>query len=134
MKNKSLKSVLKFWQEIVLAVPIGFFLIEMTKYVMRSQTMDVWIILLAIWLLPLLVCLVVQFFRKSEALAVTLSVLLGLSSVIVIILALVGIFYSPTYMAQHIPMFIIGVVCVIAAITMSRKYHSDIIEGTLVKQ
>jgi FtsH-binding integral membrane protein len=134
MKNKSLKSVLKFWQEIVLAVPIGFFLIEMTKYVMRSQTMDVWIILLAIWLLPLLVCLVVQFFRKSEALAVTLSVLLGLSSVIVIILALVGIFYSPTYMAQHIPMLIIGVVCVIAAITMSRKYHSDIIEGTLVKQ
>ena len=134
MNNKSLKSVLKFWQEIVLVVPIGYFLIEIAKYVMRSQTMDVWIILLAFWLLPLFICLIVQLFRKSEALAVTLSVLLGLSSAIVILLALVGIVYSPSYNYQHFPMLIIGVISVVAVITMPRKYNPNINTDTLVKQ
>jgi len=131
---KSLKSVLKFWQEIILVVPTGYFLIEIAKYVMRSQTVDVWVILLASWLLPLFICLIIQLFRKSEALAVTLSVLLGLSSVIVILLAIIGLVYSPSYNHQHISMFIIGVISVFAVITMPRKYNSNINADTLVKQ
>ena len=134
MENKSVKIVLKFWQEIVFVVPIGVLLIEITKYVMRSQTMDGADIFMVIWFLPLLVCLVGQFFWKSEALAVTLSVLLGLSSVVVIFMALYGIFNSPSYRTGCIIMFIIGVVSVIAAFTMSRKYNPNINASTLVKQ
>jgi len=134
MKNKSLISALKFWQEIVFVISIGLLFIEITKWVMRSQTMDGADIFMVIWFLPLLVCLVGQFFWKNEAVAVTLSVLLGLSSVIVIILAFVGIFYSPSYNTQHFPMLILGVVCIIAAFTMPRKYHPNINAGTLVEQ
>ena len=134
MENKSLKSVLKYWQEIVFIVSIGLLLIEIIKWIIRSQTMGGAEILLAFWFLPLLVCIVGQFFWKNETLAVTLSVLLGLSSVIVIVLAFVGIIYSPSYMTQHIPMLILGVVSVIAAFTMPRKYNPNINADTLVKQ
>ena len=134
MKTKLLKSALKFWQEIVLIIPIGILLIGMTKYVMRSQTMDGADIFMVIWFLPLLVCLVGQFFWKNEALAVILSVLLGLSSVIVILMALWGISNSPSYRTESIIMFVIGVVSVIAVITMPRKYNPNINVDTLVKQ
>ena len=125
MKIKSLRLVLKFWQEIVFVLPIGLLFIEIIKWIIRSQTMDVWDILLVIWFLPLFICLIGQFFWKNEALAFTLSVLLGFTSVIVIFMALVGIFHSPSYNTQHIPMLIIGIVCVIAAIKMPAKYDPN---------
>ena len=131
---KSLKSILKYWQEIVLVVPIGLLLIEITNRVIRSQTMDGADIFMVIWFLPLLVCLVGQFFWKNEALAVTLSVLLGLSSVIVILMALWGINNSPSYRTESIIMLVIGLVGVIAVITMPRKYNPNINTDTLVKQ
>ena len=131
---KSLKSTLKYWQEIVLVVPIGLLLIEITNRVIRSQTMDGADIFMVIWFLPLLVCLVGQFFWKNEALAVTLSVLLGLSSVIVILMALWGINNSPSYRTESIIMLVIGLVGVIAVITMRRKYNSNINTNNLVKQ
>jgi len=131
---KSLKSTLKYWQEIVLVVPIGLLLIEITNRVIRSQTMDGADIFMVIWFLPLLVCLVGQFFWKNEALAVTLSVLLGLSSVIVILMALWGINNSPSYRTESIIMLVIGLVGVIAVITMPRKYNPNINTDTLVKQ
>jgi len=131
---KSLKSSLKFWQEIVLAVPIGLLLIEITSRVIRSQTMDGADIFMVIWFLPLLVCLVGQFFWKNEALAVTLSALLGLSAVIVILMGLWGINNSPSYRTESIMTFVIGLVGVIAVITMPRKYNSNINTNNLVKQ
>jgi len=131
---KSLKSSLKFWQEIVLAVPIGLLLIEITSRVIRSQTMDGADIFMVIWFLPLLVCLVGQFFWKNEALAVTLSALLGLSAFIVILMGLWGINNSPSYRTESIMTFVIGLVGVIAVITMPRKYNSNINTNNLVKQ
>ena len=133
---KSLKSMLKFWQEIVLVVPIGLLLIEIAKNRMFQQTMDGSDIFMVIWFLPLLVCLVGQFFWKNEALAVTLSVLLGLSAVIVILMGLWGINNNdiPLYRTQSIIMFVIGVVSVIAVITMPRKYNPNINVGAFLKQ
>jgi len=121
---KSLKAtVLKFWQEIVLVVPIGLFLIALTKWAIQSQSIEGWIVFLVIWFLPLFICLIGQFFWKNEALAAILSVLLGISSVIVTIMAFFAIFYSPSYITQHIPMFVVGVICVIAAFKMFTKYE-----------
>ena len=131
---KSLKSALKYWQEIVLVVPIVLLLIEASTWIMRSQTWDGSAIFMVIWFLPLLVCLVGQFFWKNEVLAVTLSILLGISSVIVILMALWGIFNSPSYRMECIAMLVIGVVLVIAVITMPRKYNSNINTNNLVKQ
>ena len=92
MKNKALKSALKFWQEIVLIIPIVLLFIEITKWVIRSQTVDGWDIFMIIWLLPLFICLVGQFFWKSETVAEVLSVFLGLSSAAVIFMGLYGVF------------------------------------------
>jgi len=118
-------STLKFWQEIVFVVPIGLLFIELTKWVMRSQAMDGWDIFLVIWMLPLFVCLIGQFFWKNQTLAIILSVLLGLSSVTVIFMALYGIFNSPSYRTESIAMLIIGVVLVIAAFKMPAKYDPN---------
>ena len=116
------KKALKFWREIVIAVAIGLFLIVLTKGVMQSQAMDGWDIFLVCWFAPLFLCLIGQFFWKNDVLAVFLSVFFGFSSLIVILLALIGIFYSPSYISQHIPMLIIGIACVIAAFKMFAKY------------
>jgi len=91
-------------------------------------------IFMVIWFLPLLVCLVGQFFWKKEALAGTLSVLLGLSAMIVILMGLYGIFNSPSCRTVSILTFIIGVVSVIAVITMPRKYNPNINADTLIRQ
>jgi len=103
---------------------------------MFYHTMDGWDVFMVIWFLPLLVCLVGQFFWKNEALAVTLSVLLGLSAVIVILMGLWGINNNdiPLYRTQSIIMFVIGVVSVIAVITMPRKYNPNINVGAFLKQ
>ena len=134
MKNKSLKSVLKFWQEIVFVVSIGLLFIEITTWTMRSQTMDGADIFLVFLFVPLLICLIGQFFWKNKVLAVALSALLGLSSVIVIFMALYGISNSPSYRAESIAMLFLGLVSIIAAITMSRKYNSTTKADTLIEQ
>ena len=123
MNKVTLKSVLKFWQEIAFVASIGLLLIEITKWVMVKQTMDGGDIFLVCWMLPLFICLIGQFFWKKKTLAVTLSVLLGLNSVIVIFMALYGIFNSPSYRTESIAMLIIGAVLVIAAFKMPAKYN-----------
>jgi hypothetical protein len=123
---KSLKSALKFWQEIVFVVSIGLLLIEITKWVMLSQTMDGWDIFLVCSMLPLLVCLIGQLFWKNKALAIVLSCLLVLSSVIFILMSLYFIGTTSTKMIQAIAMFILGLFLLFAAVTMSRKFNSNI--------
>ena len=125
MKIQSLKSVLRFWQEIVFVVPIVLLLIEITKWVMRSQTMDGWDIFLVCFMLPLLICIIGQCFWKNQTLAIILSVLLGLSCVTVNFMALYSIFNSPSYRTESIAMLIIGVVLVIAAFKMPAKYDPN---------
>jgi hypothetical protein len=122
---KSLKSVLKFWQEIVFVVSIGLLLIEVTKWVIQSQTMDGWDIFLICSLLPVFICLIGQFFWKNKTLAICLSVLLGLSSVIAIFMALYGIFNSPSYRTESIAMLFIGVLLLFSAITMTKKFNQS---------
>lgn len=121
MTAKSLKSVLKFWQEIVFVVPIGFGLTALAITVMLGYTMDGWDILLVCFFVPLLICLICQFFWKSGVLSSILSVLLGISSFIVILMALYGISTTSieTIMIQSIIMLIGGITGVVAAITMS---------------
>jgi hypothetical protein len=130
---KSLKSALKFWQETVFAVSIGLLLIEIAKWVIHSQTMDGWDIFLVCWMLPVLICLIGQLFWKNEALAFGLSPLLVLSSVIVILMALYGIFNSPPYRTESVAMLIWGLLLLFAAITMPQKFNSNINTGTSVK-
>ena len=129
MKTKSLKSVLKFWQEIVFIIPIGFGLTALTKAVIFGYTMDAWDIFLVCFFVPLLFCLIGQFFWKNEALAVCLSVLLGLSSFVVILMALYGISTTSIkmIMIQSIIMLIWGIIGIVAAITMPLKneYQPD---------
>lgn len=122
---KSLKSVREFWQEIVFVASIGLLLIEITKWVIRSQSMDGGDIFLVFWMLPLFACLIGQFFWKKKTLAIILSVPLGLSSVVTFFMALYGIFNSPSYRTESSAMLIIGVVLVLAAFTMPFKYESN---------
>jgi len=122
---KLLKSMLKFWQEIVLIATIGLLLIEIAKWVTRSQAMGGAEILLVVWFLPLFICLIGQFFLQNKTLAITLSALLGLSFLIVILMALWGISNSSSYRTESVAMLLIGLVSVIAVITMPLKYFSN---------
>ena len=136
IKIQSLKSVLKFWQEIVFVVSIGLLLIEITKSVMLRQTMDRWDIFLVCFMLPLFICLIGQFFWKKKALAVCLSVLLGLSSFVFILMALyfIGTTSASANIVRAITMLILGIFLLVAAITMPKKneYQPDNLSETIV--
>jgi len=123
MKSNFLKSVLKFWQEIVFVIPIGFGLTALTIAIILGYTMDKWDILLVCWFAPLLICLIGQFFWKSEGLAFCLSVPLVLSSFVVILMSLYGISTTSItlIMTQSIIMLIWGLFGVVSAITMPFK-------------
>jgi hypothetical protein len=124
MKMKSLKSVVKFWQEVVFIIPIVFGLTALAKEVLLGgYTMDGADIFLVCCFLPLLICLIGQFFWKSEGLAICLSVLLGTSAFVVILMALYGISTTSIklIMIQSIIMLIWGVIGIVAAIAMSVK-------------
>jgi FtsH-binding integral membrane protein len=124
---KSLKSMLKIWQEIALILPIVFGLTLLAKAVMLGYTMDGADIFLVCFFVPLLICLIGQFFWKNKGLAICLSVLLGISSFVVILMALYGISTTSieTIMTQSIIMLIWGIIGVVAAITMPKKYFPN---------
>jgi len=130
---KSLKSVLKFWQEIVFLIPIVFGATALAKAVMFGYTMDGWDIFLVCFFVPLLICIVGQFFWKNQTLSIILSVLLGISSFVVILMALYGISTTSIQliMTQSITMLIWGIIGTVAAITMSKKYFSNNMIATL---
>jgi peptidoglycan/LPS O-acetylase OafA/YrhL len=137
MTIKSLKSVLKFWQEIVFAVSIGFVLTELAKAVILGHAMDGWDIFSVCFFMPLLICLIGQFFWKSRALTNVLSVLLGISSFAVILMAMYGISTTSieTIMIQSVIMLIGGIIGVVAAITMTvpkNKFAPDNFGKTVV--
>ncbi|MDH6341762.1 uncharacterized membrane protein YjjP (DUF1212 family) [Parabacteroides sp. PFB2-12] len=121
MSIKSLKSVLKFWQEIIFIISIGLGLTVFAKAVLQGYNVDGWDIFLVCFFVPLLSCLIGQFFWKNRRLASILSAFLGVSSFVIILMALYGINTTSidVIMKQSIIMLIGGIVGVIAAITMN---------------
>jgi len=121
MKMKSLQSALKFWQEIFFVVSMGFGLTAFAKAVILGYTMDGWDIFLVCWFVPILICLVSQFFWKSGGLAICLSVLLGLSSFVVILMGLYGVSTNGVtlYLIQSNILLIWGIIGFVAAISMT---------------
>ena len=79
MKSEHLKTVLKFWQEIVFIIAIGIIVFGITMNMKVSFQHVGNIIFYCIFVL-LLACLVGQFFWKSFALSLWLAVILGLGS------------------------------------------------------
>lgn len=121
MSIKSLKSVLKFWQEIIFIISIGLGLTVFAKAVLQGYNVDGWDIFLVCFFVPLLSGLIGQFFWKNRCLASILSAFLGVSSFVIILMALYGINTTSidVIMKQSIIMLIGGIVGVIAAITMN---------------
>ena len=80
MKNKSLKPALKFWQEIVFIIALGILVGGITMNISISFQYKMNIVFYCLFVF-LLICLIGQFYWKNLALALWLSVILGLGSV-----------------------------------------------------
>lgn len=128
---KTLKTVLKFWQEIVFVIPLGILLIEMsTKYfVVFRQTID---IVCFCFFSILLICLVGQFFWKNKILAVILSVVLGLSSFVLILISLYALTTS-LQVVQAVTMLFLGLFLSFTAIKMFMKFFQKNIPTALAE-
>ena len=84
---KSLKSVLKFWQEIVFIIAMGILVGGITMNISVSFQHKINIFFYGVFIL-LLICLVGQFYWKSFVLGLWLAVVLGLGSAYMILAAL----------------------------------------------
>ena len=76
---KSLKSALKFWQEIIFILGLGFLIIGMTMNANVAFKQVFNIVSYCIFV-SFLICLVGQFYWKNLILALMLAVLFGLGS------------------------------------------------------
>ena len=116
-----------YWQEIVFVVPIGLLLFSITKSVMLRQTMDQWDIFLVCFFVPLLICLIGQFFWKNQTLALILMPILVITCLVVILMALYGISTTSIklIMTQSIIMLIVGIIGIVAAVTMPINKRAD---------
>jgi len=131
---KTLKSVLKFWQEIVFIIPTGIlitvFLAQMFTGNPNNMLKDGLGIATFCFLAFLFICLVVQFFWKNETLAIVLTPILVLYSLFWIFVS----YAMPRYIDYNVPnpnnylrpvLFIGALFLIFAAITMSKKYSSN---------
>ena len=87
MKTKSLKSALKFWQEIIFLIVLGFLIVGITMNISVAFKHIVNIVFYGIFVL-LLICLIGQLYWKSSNLAICLAVIFGLGSMYMILAAL----------------------------------------------
>jgi len=76
MKNKSLKSVLKVWQEIVFIIAVGILVVWSLINVFAK---DIYFHIYIVFFL-LLICLIGQLFWKNSILGMALSIVFGFSS------------------------------------------------------
>ena len=76
MKNKSLKSVLKVWQEIVFIIAVGILVVWSLINVFAK---DIYFHIYIVCFL-LLICLIGQLFWKNSILGMALSIVFGFSS------------------------------------------------------
>ena len=122
MEIKSFKSASKFWQEIAFAVSIGIMFIVLAKEVIFGYKMDRLDLWLVSFFLPLLLCLIGQIFWQKWGLAIILSILLGLCSIVLIFMSVYFLGTTSTQLTQAIAMMIFSLFLFFAAITMPIKY------------
>ena len=84
---KLLKSVLKFWQEIVFIIALGILVGGITMNISISFQYGINIVFYCLFVL-LIVCLIGQYYWKNLALALWLAVILGLGSAWMVLAAL----------------------------------------------
>ena len=127
---KSLKSALKFWQEIVFVVMIGLPLFGFMIEIILGRIIDKTDIFCFCIGLPILICLIGQFFWKNGTLSMCLAPLLFLYSLFWIFVS----FAMPRYIDYDVhnpnnnlrPIIFIGALfLVFAAITMPIKFSSN---------
>ena len=133
---KSVKSALKFWQEIIFMIPVGISIIVMLNDINNGRLINDGLgIATFCFHVILLICIVGQFFWKNATLSICLTPLLVLYS----------LFWAFAFFAmpmsnpiEHVYLRTVLVICalflVFVAITMPRKYNSNINAGTLVEQ
>ncbi|WP_430816596.1 hypothetical protein [Carboxylicivirga sp. RSCT41] len=124
MKTKALKTLLKYWQEIIFIVSIGLLLFEVTKFNLIKNSIDGWDIALLSFILPLFVCLIGQFYWNNKALSIILSVILSIGSFVLILMAIYFIGTTNSKLLQAISMLIFGVFLLFTGLTMTRKNRS----------
>ena len=127
---KSLKSVLKFWQEIVFVIPVGILLTVMLIDMLKGRSIDALGIATACLHVVLFICLVGQFIWKNETLAVVLRPFLALYSLFWVFVS----YAMPRYIALDVPnpnnylqpvILIVALFLIFAAITMPGKFKSN---------
>ena len=126
MKSEHLKTVLKFWQEIVFIIAIGIIVFGITMNMKVSFQHVGNIIFYCIFVL-LLVCLVGQFFWKNFALSLWLAVILGLGSMYMII-AILYDYKNGDYHGTILGLmfgFFLAIGLTITAILMPVKYFKS---------
>jgi len=87
MKIKLLNSALKLWQETIFIIALGILVGGITMNISISFQYKINIVFYCLFVL-LLICLIGQFYWKNLALALWLSVILGLGSAYMILAAL----------------------------------------------
>jgi len=134
---KSLKSVLKFWQEIVFMIPIGILMAVLLIDVFNGRLSDGLGIATTCLHVFLFICLAGQFFWKNGTLALCLTPLLILYSLFWIFVS----YAMPRYIDYNVPnpnnylrpVLLIGALFLIfAAITMSQKFFSSENNGNVL--
>jgi uncharacterized membrane protein len=87
MKMKSLKSALKFWQEIVFIIALGILVFGITMNISVAFKQGINIVFYCMFVF-LLICLLGQFYWKNVVLSLWLAVILGFGSAYMILAAL----------------------------------------------
>ena len=119
MNWKSLKSVLKFWQETVFIIGLGFLVIGMTMNAAVAFKQGINIVFYCIFIL-FIMCLIGQFFWKNFVLSLWLAVIFGLSSLYMTFGWFVELVKMTDTWGVVSLFFFIGLT--VAAITMPIKY------------
>ena len=86
MKWKLLKKALKFWQEFVFIIGLGFLVFGMTMNAAVAFKQVINIVFYCIFIL-FIMCLIGQFYWKNFVLALWLAIIFGLGSVWMILAA-----------------------------------------------
>ena len=121
------KTTLKFWQEIVFVIPIGFFLIVLLIDVFNGRFGmfdDLLCIATVCFHVIIFICLVGQFFWKNETLGVILTPFLLLYSLFLIFAYYAMPKDNPNDHLRHV-LLIGALFLVFAVISMWRKYSRN---------
>ncbi|MDR1258030.1 MAG: hypothetical protein LBK65_01935 [Tannerellaceae bacterium] len=78
--NTQIKSVLKYWQEIIFIIAIGIMVFRITMNITIAFQQVINIIFYCIFIM-LIMCLIGQFYWKSQALGLQLAFMLGFGSI-----------------------------------------------------